>query len=96
VRNGQDAIAFYRRYLNIGRPYEAVILDLKVIGGMGGEECFQHIRELHPEVRAIANSGYDSDEMIRRCHAKGFVAYLTKPYRVGDLACILKVALGKA
>jgi PAS domain S-box-containing protein len=96
VRTGEDALTFYRRYLNIGRPYDAVILDLNVIGGMGGEECFKQIRALHPEVRAIANSGYDSDEMIRRFHAMGFAAYLTKPYRVGDLARILKVALGKA
>ena len=96
VRTGEDAVTFYRRYLNIGRPYDAVILDLNVIGGMGGEECFKQIRALHPEVRAVANSGYDSEEMIRRCHGMGFAAYLTKPYRVGDLARILKVALGKA
>jgi CheY-like chemotaxis protein len=96
VRTGEDALTFYRRYLNIGRPYDAVILDLNVIGGMGGEECFKQIRALHPEVRASANSGYDSEEMIRRCHSMGFAAYLTKPYRVGDLARILKVALGKA
>jgi two-component system cell cycle sensor histidine kinase/response regulator CckA len=96
VRTGEDALTFYRRYLNIGRPYDAVILDLNVIGGMGGEECFKQIRALHPEVRAIANSGYDNEEMIRRCHSMGFAAYLTKPYRVGDLARILKVALGKA
>lgn len=96
VRTGEDALTYYRRYLNIGRPYDAVILDLNVIGGMGGEECFKQILALHPEVRAIANSGYDSDEMVRRFHAMGFAAYLTKPYRVGDLARILKVALGKA
>lgn len=95
VRTGEDALTFYRRYLNIGRPYDAVILELNVIGGMGGEECFKQIRALHPEVRAIANSGYDSDEMIRRFHSMGFAACLTKPYRVGDLARILKVALGK-
>ena len=96
VRTGEDAIIFYRRYFNVGRPYDAVILDLNVVGGMGGEECFKHLVALHPEVRAIVNSGYDSEEMARRYHAMGFVGYLTKPYRVGDLARIIKVALGKA
>ena len=40
ARNGEEAIQFYKRYLNIGRPYDAVIMDLTVIGGMGGEETF--------------------------------------------------------
>jgi PAS domain S-box-containing protein len=95
VRTGEDAITFYRRYLNVGRPYDVVILDLNVVGGMGGEECFKRLRELHPEVRAIVNSGYDSDEMARRYLDMGFVGYLTKPYRVGDLGRAIKTALGK-
>lgn len=95
VRTGEDAIACYRRYLNVGRPYDAVILDLNVVGGMGGEECFKHLRDLHPEVRAIVNSGYDSEEMARRYLDMGFVGYLTKPYRVGDLGRVLKAALGR-
>jgi two-component system, cell cycle sensor histidine kinase and response regulator CckA len=95
VRTGEDAIAHYRRYLNVGRPYDAVILDLNVVGGMGGEECFKHLRDLHPEVRAIVNSGYDSEDMARRYLDMGFVGYLTKPYRVGDLGRVIKAALGK-
>jgi two-component system, cell cycle sensor histidine kinase and response regulator CckA len=95
VRTGEDAITFYRRYLNVGRPYDAVILDLNVVGGMGGEECFKQLRDLHPEVRAIVNSGYDSEDMARRYFDMGFVGYLTKPYRVGDLGRAIKAALGK-
>jgi len=96
VRTGEDAITFYRRYLNVGHPYDAVILDLNVVGGMGGEECFKHLRDLHPEVRAIVNSGYDSDDMAKHYFDMGFVGYLTKPYRVGDLGRTIKAALGKS
>ncbi len=96
VRTGEDAITFYRRYLNVGRPYDVVILDLNIVGGMGGEECFKRLRDLHPEVRAIVNSGYDSEEMARRYLDMGFVGYLTKPYRVGDLGRVIKAALGKS
>ena len=95
VRTGEDAIACYRRYLNVGRPYDVVILDLNVVGGMGGEECFKKLRDLHPEVRAIVNSGYDSEEMARRYIDMGFVGYIAKPYRVGDLGRAIKAALGK-
>ncbi len=96
VRTGEDAITFYRRYLNVGRPYDAVILDLNIIGGMGGEACFKQLRDLHPEVRAIVNSGYDSEDMARRYMDMGFVGYLTKPYRVSDLGRVIKAALGKS
>jgi len=37
ARNGEEAVKFYRSYFNIGRPYDAVIMDITVIGGMGGE-----------------------------------------------------------
>jgi len=94
VKNGADAVTFYKRYLNIGRPYDAVILDLNIIGGMGGEECFKALRDLHPEVRAIVSSGYDSDEMARRYYDMGFVGYLSKPYRATELGKAIKAALG--
>ncbi len=94
VHNGEEAIRFYKRYLNVNRPYDAVIMDLTIIGGMGGEATFKHLRELHPEVRAIIASGYDNDDMARQFLDLGFCGYLTKPYRVGDLARIIKKVLG--
>ncbi|MDP2136945.1 MAG: ATP-binding protein, partial [Candidatus Didemnitutus sp.] len=95
AKDGEEAIQLYKRYLNIGRPYDIVIMDLNVIGGMGGEQCFKHLRELDPEVRAIVASGYDNDDMARQFLEMGFYGYLTKPYRVADLARIIKTVLGK-
>jgi len=95
AKNGEEAVQFYKRYLNIGRPYDVVIMDLTVIGGMGGEQTFKVLRELDPEVRAIVASGYDNDDMARQFMDMGFCGYLTKPYRVGDLGRIIKTVLGK-
>jgi two-component system, cell cycle sensor histidine kinase and response regulator CckA len=94
AKNGDDAITLYKRYLNIGRPYDAVIMDLTVIGGMGGEETFRILRELDPDVRAIVSSGYDNEDMARQYLDMGFCGYLTKPYRVTDLGKVLKAVLG--
>ena len=95
ARNGDEALQLYRRYLNVNRPYDAVLLDLTVIGGMGGEECFKRLQALDPEVRAIITSGYDDDEMVKRFLEMGCCGYLTKPYRVGDLGRMLKSVLGR-
>ncbi|MDB6113837.1 MAG: Blue-light-activated protein [Lacunisphaera sp.] len=94
ARNGEDAIQLYKRYLNIGRPYDVVLMDLSVIGGMGGEQAFRHLRELDPNVRAVVTSGYDSDDMRRQFLDMGFLGYLTKPYRVNELAKAIKNVTG--
>ena len=94
ARNGEEAITLYRRYVNVGRPYDLVILDLTVIGGMGGEEAFRQLREIDKDVRAIVCSGYDSEEMARQYMDMGFVGYLAKPFRLGDLARAIKAVLG--
>jgi PAS domain S-box-containing protein len=94
AKNGEDAIVLYKRYLNIGRPYDAVIMDLTVIGGMGGEETFRVLHDLDPDVRAIVSSGYDNEEMAKQYLEMGFCGYLTKPYRVTDLGKVLKAVLG--
>ena len=95
ARNGEEAIQYYKRYLNIGRPYDVVIMDLTIIGGMGGELTYRHLKDLDPEVSAIMTSGYDNDEMARQFYEMGFLGYLTKPYRVGDLGKMLRKVLGK-
>jgi|GEM_PF-231881 len=94
AKNGEEAIALYRRYLNVGRPYDAVIMDLTVVGGMGGEECFVQLLQLHSDVRAIVASGYDDPELRKYCLDLGFIGYLSKPYRVVDLSLALRAALG--
>ena len=73
AKNGEEAIALYTRYLNIGRPYDAVIMDLNIIGGMGGEATFKQLRELDPDVRAIISSGYDSEEMAQPVSRHGLL-----------------------
>ncbi len=94
AKHGEEAIHLYKRYLNIGRPYDTVIMDLTIIGGMGGEQTFKLLRELDPDVRAIIASGYDNDEMARQFLDMGFCGYLAKPYRVADLGRIIKTVVG--
>ena len=89
-----EAVALYKRYMNIGRPYDAVIVDITVVGGMGGEECFEELRRLDPEVRVIVASGYDNDNMAREFLQRGFCGYLTKPYRVTELGKVLRTVIG--
>jgi PAS domain S-box-containing protein len=94
ARKGEEAIDLYSRYLKVGRPYDLVILDLTVVGGLGGEETFRRLCAIDKYVRAIVCSGYDSDEMARQFLDMGFAGYLSKPFRLGDLARAIKGVLG--
>jgi two-component system cell cycle sensor histidine kinase/response regulator CckA len=93
AKNGEEAIALYRRYLKIGKPYDVVVLDLTVVGGLGGEDTFRELRALDPDVCAVACTGYDSEEMAAELLEQGFRGYLSKPFRVADLGRSLKKAM---
>jgi CheY-like chemotaxis protein len=39
AKNGAEAIALYRDALEAKRPFDMVIMDLTIPGGMGGRGC---------------------------------------------------------
>lgn len=90
AEDGEQAVEMYAKAKNSHPPFDAVILDLTVIGGMGGREAIKALREIDPNVKAIVSSGYFSDPVManyRNYHFKGVVA---KPYTVKELSEVLK------
>lgn len=84
--DGREAIDLYSEALRKGHPYDAVIMDLTVRGGLGGKETIHRLRELDPNVKAIASSGYSDDPIMAEYECYGFAAVLAKPYTAGELA----------
>ncbi|MDE3155680.1 MAG: response regulator [Acidobacteriota bacterium] len=83
--HGQEAVERYRTALAAGRRFDAVMLDLTVPGGMGGQETLAALRALDPPVRAVAASGYSDDEVMARFQEFGFRAVIAKPFTVTEL-----------
>ena len=94
AHTGDEALTLYRKYFNVNRPYDAVILDLTVVGGKGGFETLKEIREINPDAKIIISSGYNSDLTENEYLAKGFDAILSKPYRSADMGRVIKSVLG--
>jgi PAS domain S-box-containing protein len=82
---GKEAIVKYRKAQQSERPFDVVILDLTIRGGMGGTETLQRLLELDPGVKAIVSSGYSDDAVLAGYQAPGFKAFLKKPYNVDEL-----------
>ncbi|NQT83166.1 MEDS domain-containing protein [bacterium] len=84
--DGAEAIELYREAKESGQPFDAVILDLTVPGGMGGKEAIQKLLEIDHEVRAIVSSGYSTDPIMADFTDHGFRAVVAKPYQIHELA----------
>jgi PAS domain S-box-containing protein len=93
VENGAQAIERYGEALRDNRPFDAVIMDLTVAGGMGGREAMARLKELDPGVRAIVSSGYANDPVMADHGSYGFKGVVTKPFSLRQLGDALAAAL---
>jgi CheY-like chemotaxis protein len=86
VRCGEEAIASYREALSKGRPFDGMIMDLTIRGGMGGKEAIKEILALDPRAKVIVSSGYSNDPIMAHPQEYGFQDVLTKPFTMQDLS----------
>jgi CheY-like chemotaxis protein len=85
AKDGSEAIEIYMKALLAGNPFDAVIMDLTIPGGMGGKETIKKLLEIAPNVRAIVSSGYSNDPVLSNFKDYGFVGVIKKPYRFDEL-----------
>jgi len=82
AEGGQGAIRKYQTALETSAPYDAVILDLTIKGGMGGEETIKMLKQIDPGVKAIVSSGYCDNPVIGNYKSYGFCEVVAKPYEM--------------
>jgi CheY-like chemotaxis protein len=93
AERGETALEKYRAAREAGRPFDIVILDLTIRGGMGGAETVRRLLEIDPGVKAVVSSGYSDDAVTAAFREHGFSAFLKKPYRLEDLKAALAALL---
>ncbi len=89
AENGAEAIRCYSEAVEAGQPFDAVLLDLTIPGGMGGKETIQRLREVDRDVRAIVSSGYSNDPIMAEFENYGFKGVIAKPYEFDTLRRVL-------
>ena len=93
ARDGAEALALYRKAKDAGKPYAAVIMDLTIPGGMGGEEAVKKLLAIDPDAKAIVSSGYSTGPIMSDFKAYGFSGVITKPYRIADMGATLQLVI---
>ena len=90
AKDGSEAIKKYRQAMASDQPFDAVILDLTIPGGMGGQETMVRLTEIDKHVKAIVSSGYSSDPVMSNYREYGFIAAVKKPYVIKELSDAIK------
>lgn len=93
--NGEEAIEAYKKAKESGNPFEAVVFDLTVPGGMGGEEASNILIEYDPDMIAIASSGYATSNIMSNYKDSAFKGVVPKPYRIKEMSDVLNRVMGK-
>ena len=88
--HGEEAVSLYNSSLKKNLKFDAVILDLTIKGGMGGEDTIRKLLEIDPDVNAIVCSGYSDSPVISNYKISGFKNFLKKPFVKKDLLEVLK------
>lgn len=89
ARDGKELLRIYKKAIEEGKPFDSVIMDLTVPGGMGGKEAIEKLLVIDPEVKAIVSSGYSSDPVLSKYEKYGFKGVLPKPYEMEQLSDVL-------
>jgi CheY-like chemotaxis protein len=92
--DGAEALRQFSDARSAGRPFDLLILDLTIPGGMGGRATIEAIRRMDPKVPAIVSSGYSNDPVLADFRSYGFQAMVSKPYEVTQLVRAIRELLG--
>ncbi|MEW5804297.1 MAG: response regulator [bacterium] len=95
IGNGDEAIKSYQDALKAGHPFDAVIMDLTIPGGMGGDVAIQKLIEIDPGTKAIVSSGYSTDPIMTDFRQHGFKGCIPKPYDIQTLSRVLHEVVDK-
>ena len=86
AKDGNLAVEMYKKAMESGNPFDAVILDLTVRGGMGGKEAIKRLIEIDPKIKAIVSSGYSNSPVMTSYKDYGFIGVIAKPYNINELS----------
>ncbi|QXE92582.1 response regulator [Geomonas subterranea] len=80
ANDGAQAVEIYRERHEAGEGFAAVILDLNIPGGMGGQEAMKRLLEIDPAAKGYVSSGRTDDPVMMNHQTFGFSGTIEKPY----------------
>jgi len=72
---GEQALQAFRKDPD---GFEMVLLDLNM-PGMGGDQVFDELKAIRPNVRVILSSGFTEQQILDRFRGRGLTGVIQKP-----------------
>jgi CheY-like chemotaxis protein len=94
TKNGQEAMDAYRKAKEFGAPFDVILMDLDVRGGMGGIEATSRLRAEYPHLKALLTTGYVDDGLLESHRDHGFAGVILKPFQVERLVGTISKLVG--
>ncbi len=93
AQDGAAALEAYRQASMAGSPFDAIILDLTVPGGLGAKETIGPLLQVNPQAKVIVSSGFADDPSLTDFQSFGFAGFLPKPYNLTQLSAVMHKVL---
>jgi PAS domain S-box-containing protein len=88
--SGNETVQVYKSSLDDGKPFDVVIMDLTIPGGIGGKDVVKILLDFDPSLKAIVTSGYSNDPIMANYMEYGFVGVISKPFNIDDFINLLE------
>ncbi len=89
TKDGAEALAAAMAAQAGARPFAVALLDVTVVGGTGGLDILDELRQASPSTRLVLSTGYSAAYVPGMTDAHGADAVLEKPYSLERLAATL-------
>jgi len=93
ARDGKEALELYLKAERERKPFDVVIMDLTIPGGMGGKEAAKALLALSPKARVVVSSGYSMDPIMADYNKYGFCGVVCKPYNANEISATIAKAM---
>jgi PAS domain S-box-containing protein len=87
-----DGYEVLRIFRERGNEVSVVLLDL-TMPHLDGEQTFEELRHIKPDIRVIMSSGYNQQDVAQRFVGKKLAGFIQKPYKLTALSEVLRLAL---
>ena len=91
--DGSQALDLYFKAQANHRPFDAVLVDLTIRGGLSGRETADKLLHVDPKAKAIVFSGHVDDPVVLDFQSFGFKGLIKKPYTLNDFSTVLNSVL---
>ncbi len=95
ANDGEEACRKYIKAMEKKEKFDAVIMDLTIPGGMGGQEAVKKILKTDPKAKVVVSSGYSNDPVMADYKLYGFSGVIVKPFQMNELKSLMQELMSK-